>query len=179
MEKMQSDPQLAKVDALLTEGALDEANNLESMLQTAPARRDLLCRLADVALVGKRPRAALSYADRLVDLDNTDNDALFYKAKTELAPDSPIVWTKLAGVSSELCDADEAQSCLERATALDAGNAGTWQVLGGLYAECWKFDKAEFCLQQAIALDPRQDACIACLDWSATNWETRAARSLY
>jgi protein O-GlcNAc transferase len=79
-------PQLAQVDALLGKGALDAANNmLESMLQTAPRSRDLLLRLADIALIRKRPSAALSYADRLVDLDNADNDALFYKAKAELA----------------------------------------------------------------------------------------------
>ena len=83
---MPSDPQLAKVDALLSKGALDEANRLlESMLQAAPASRDLLFRLADVALIRKQPAAALSYADRLVGLDHADNDALFYKAKAELA----------------------------------------------------------------------------------------------
>src|ERR1035437_6687330 len=83
---MPSDPQLAKADALLSKGALDEANRLlEGMLQAAPASRDLLLRLADVALVKQRPAAALSYADRLVDLDHADNDALFYKAKAELA----------------------------------------------------------------------------------------------
>lgn len=83
---MQPDPQLATVDALLAKGALDEANRLlEGMLLAAPASRDLLMRLADVALVRKRPAAALAYADRLVDLDQADNDALFYKAKAELA----------------------------------------------------------------------------------------------
>lgn len=83
---MHTDPQLAKVDALLRKGALDEANRLlEGMLLAAPASRDLLMRLADVALIGKRPAAALSYADRLFDLDQADNDALFYKAKAELA----------------------------------------------------------------------------------------------
>jgi len=85
-EKMQPDPQLANVDALLRKGALDEANRLlEGMLSAAPASRDLLMRLADVALIKKRPTAALSYADRMVDLDHADNDALFYKAKAELA----------------------------------------------------------------------------------------------
>ena len=83
---MPPDPQLAKVDALLSKGALEEANRLlEGMLQAAPAGRDLLIRLADIALVGKRPVAALAYADRLVELDHADNDALFYKAKAELA----------------------------------------------------------------------------------------------
>ncbi len=83
---MQPDPQLAKVDALLRKGALDEANRLlEGMLLAAPASRDLLMRLADVALVKKRPTVALAYAERLVDLDHADNDALFYKAKAQLA----------------------------------------------------------------------------------------------
>ena len=85
-ETMQTDPQLAKVDALLRKGALDEASRmLEGMLLAAPASRDLLMRLADVALIRKWPAAALSYADRLVDLDQADNDALFYKAKAEMA----------------------------------------------------------------------------------------------
>lgn len=55
------------------------------MLQETPCSRDLLFRLADLALVRKFPSAALTYANRLVDLDSADHDALFYKAKAELA----------------------------------------------------------------------------------------------
>ena len=83
---MQSDPHLAKVDALLSQGALGEANSLlEAMLKAAPGNRDVLIRLTDVSLAAKRPAAALSYADHLFALNNTDTDALFFKAKADLA----------------------------------------------------------------------------------------------
>ncbi len=137
---MQSDPQLATVDALLAKGALDEANKLlESMLQTAPGSRDLLLRLADIALVKNCPSAALSYADHLLGLDHTDKDALFCKARAELA---------CGNVAAALHLINKLDRLLERKTAPFLLLKGNVLAAGGDY------QTAVHALEAAMAFDP-------------------------
>lgn len=137
---MQPDPQLATVDALLRKGALDEANRLlEGMLLVAPACRDLLMRLADVALVKKRPAAALAYADRLVDLDHADNDALFYKAKAELAcGHTPVAWDLISALDQRL----------------DNKTAPFFLLKGKILAATDDYRPAAHAFEAALAVDP-------------------------
>lgn len=137
---MQSDPQLAKVDAFLRQGALDEANNLlESMLEKTPCSRDLLLRLADIALVRKRPSAALAYADRLVDLDNADGDALFYKAKAELACGNTTVALQLINRLDRL---------------LHGKTAPFFLLKGSILAAAGDYRLAMDAFEAALAVDP-------------------------
>ena len=148
---MPSDPQLAKADALLSKGALDEANRLlEGMLQAAPASRDLLLRLADVALVKQRPAAALSYADRLVDLDHADNDALFYKAKAELACGNTTVALHLINRLDQLLHSKTAPFLL---------------LKGNIFAVAGDYRIAVHAFEAALAVDPNYAQAYHNLDY--------------
>lgn len=100
---MQLDSQFTVIDKLLRQGALSEANALlEGMLHADPGNRDALMRLAELALHCKQPTTALQYADLLLAQNAADADALFFKAKAELANQYPAAALALKVLSEHL-----------------------------------------------------------------------------
>lgn len=170
---MPSGSQIAKIDALLGAGALEEAAALlETFLAAAPDSRAALMRLIDVELLRKRPTVALSYADRLTTLAAFDHDALFYQAKAELC---------CGNTAAALGLIDRLEGLLERRPApflLLKGNA---------LAAAGNDRAAARAFEAALDLDPGYMPAYACLDQSLRRlndpaealavWKRRVARA--
>ncbi len=172
---MQPDSQFTVIDKLLRQGALNEANALlEGMLRIDPGNRDALMHLAELALHCKQPVTALQYADLLLAQNAADADALFFKAKAELANNNPAAALALINALESLLavktapfyllkgnillaqdsHADAAQA-FAAAIAIDPGYASAYMNLGQAMRRAGNLDAALAAWNQYVLLSPQ------------------------
>lgn len=123
-------------------------------------------------LLERRDRAALEYAQNIVDLapDSADGwlclgdcylDADMsaqalecFSRAVELAPDSPQAWLGCANSYRQAKRFEEALLASDRVLSLRQDWAGFWKARGNLFSDMKRVDEALDCYAKAMALDP-------------------------
>ena len=111
---------------------------------------------------GTRPAQALRFLGlQQWNQSRLDTALHFLSAAAGLEPDSPAVWSDLAGAYYALNRPDEARACILMSLGKDGAQPAAWLLLATIQSHTQDDAAAEIAFLRALELDPRLEAALA------------------